>query len=573
MEKTINIETNYQFKGTLAKRKVLEYLPAMIITNLSTLLLVSVDGLVVGNLLGEGALASVNIFYPVTLCIGVLSTLVASGAATCLSEAIGQIDLKGLLQIRGSLKVLIVAAAIFVALIQIPVVAVLIGAYNVSPDMKALVWQYATGIMISLPFGLVSTVGALQLQIVGKMKVLMGLACIEGVTNLLLDLLFVGGLKIGVAGAGYGTAGANILRCVLTVLYLAKKTDMYYSGGEKAQPAVIRKILLRGLPETTQQLMLGLQNYMLMTIILSVFGEAGGAIKGVVSFAFSVSMVVIGGIQSAMRPMTGLLCGAQALKALHTLMRHGILFVLGLCGALLAFIELFPELFYVIHGVKDIPEGGIESLQFAALSIIFIGFNTLFMLYFTNRKILVFPTVLAVVGNATLPGFAFLFSRSFPFTRLWLAYLATETVILIANLIRYYKLRYEDRELIRKDETVLYLTVVPDDAIEASRALRKYAAENGINRRNAFRVALCLEEMTAYAEKSHGTGDVSLEIIIRFYEDSAMLMILDDGKCIFLDREEEKKKLITTNYGLLKKVSKSVEYQYILNMNYTICRY
>ena len=44
---------------------------------------------------------------------------------------------------------------------------------------------------------------------------------------------------------------------------------------------------------------------------------------------------------------------------------------------------------------------------------------------------------------------------------------------------------------------------------------------------------------------------------------------LDDGKCIALDKNEVSRKLITDNYELLRKLAKSVEYQYILNMNYT----
>ena len=77
--------------------------------------------------------------------------------------------------------------------------------------------QYAYGIMISLPFGLISTVGVFQLQIAGKMKALVKLSAMEGITNLLLDLLFVGAMDMGVAGAGYGTAAANVLRCLTTV--------------------------------------------------------------------------------------------------------------------------------------------------------------------------------------------------------------------------------------------------------------------------------------------------------------------------------------------------------------------
>jgi Na+-driven multidrug efflux pump len=58
------------------------------------------------------------------------------------------------------------------------------------------------------------------------MKILMGLSVIEGLANLGFDLLYTGAFHMGIAGTGYGTATANIIRCTLTVLYLYRRTDM-----------------------------------------------------------------------------------------------------------------------------------------------------------------------------------------------------------------------------------------------------------------------------------------------------------------------------------------------------------
>ena len=43
--------------------------------------------------------------------------------------------------------------------------------------------------------------------------------------------------------------------------------------------------------------------------------------------------------------------------------------------------------------------------------------------------------------------------------------------------------------------------------------------------------------------------------------------MIDDGQCIALNEDRETEELITDNYGLLMKLAKSVEYQYILNVN------
>ena len=119
----------------------------------------------------------------------------------------------------------------------------------------------------------------------------------EGLVNLGLDLLLVGPVGLGVAGAGYGTAGANVVRCTVTVIYLAKKTDMYYSGNVKPSIPEIRSILYYGLPEGSHSLMKAIQSYAMISIILSMIGETGGVIKGVWAFALSLCLVVTNGVQ------------------------------------------------------------------------------------------------------------------------------------------------------------------------------------------------------------------------------------------------------------------------------------
>ena len=573
LEENLTVKDTFTFNGELTRKKVFSYFPAMLVTYASTLLLITVDGLVVSNMCGAEALSSVNIFYPATVFIGVISMIISAGAASRLAVVMGKIDLSQLYKTRATLKLLMIISAIFVTIVQVPIVYIIISSYHLSAEMNNLVWSYAIGIMLSSPLGLISSVGVLQLQIVGRMKVLMGLAALEGGVNLALDLLFVGPMGMGVAGAGYGTLSANLVRCSATLIYLIKKTDMFYCGDEKATKKEAWAIISRGIPDAANNLMNAIQNYVIMYIILSSFGEIGGAIKGVNNFTLSLVNVFINSIIGSVRPMCGLFSGAENHKGLSVLMRQGMLVSSVMTGLSVVIVEVFPSFFYTLHGVTDIPDGGILSLRLFALYFVFLGLNSLFRLYFSNRKILKFTTVVTIVGSGSLLLFALIFSVVFPPEYLWLSYLASETVTLIANVVRYIISVRDDKKNVKDDETDIYVTVTPQEAVEVSRQIRSYAAEHGINRKHAFRVALCVEEMTAYAKNSHKSEDVDIQVIIRFFSDHAVLMIIDDGKCIYLDNEKDNQKIVTTNYGLLKKLSSEVEYQYVLDLNYTVCKY
>jgi Na+-driven multidrug efflux pump len=136
--------------GDLSMRKLREYIPAMLMTNLSTLLLVTVDGVVAGNLVGKDALASINIFAPVSILVGSLSMLVSSGISISISTAMGKNDPEELDRVKGvSLRVMILTAAA-ASVLQIPLVWMILTSYGLSPEMFAMTMQYAVGIMICI---------------------------------------------------------------------------------------------------------------------------------------------------------------------------------------------------------------------------------------------------------------------------------------------------------------------------------------------------------------------------------------------------------------------------------------
>lgn len=560
----------FQRNGNLSRKKLFEYLPAMMLTSISVLLLVSVDGLIVGRYVSKDALSSVNIVNPIISFIGVASAILASGVATCLSRQMGTGDSEKIQRTKNAGLKLMIMTAVIMSLIQIPIFIGLIASYkNLDPEMRALTWQYSIGLMVATPMGIVSTVGVYQLQIIGKMKVIAWLSIMEGVVNLLLDLLFVKVFNMGVAGAGFGTAGANLLRSTITVIYLAKCTDVYKSGGIKATGKDMKDVIVDGLPEGAYSLMYAVQGYCLMQIILNFFGSDGGSIKGICLFCGSIANIFVSGIQGAMRPMAGLMSGAEDRKGVRILVQQCIGLDVALVGLTTAVFELFPGVFYHIHGIKDIPEFGLTCVRIFALSFIFKGINTIFRLFFANRKDTKFATILTIAGNALIPVLAFVMGIIFKPYMIWSAYVITEVIILAVSFGRYIYWFDEDVKEQDQSEKTLYMSLKPDEAVKASRLMRSYANEQGYPESLSYRAALCVEEMVAYAAESQKSPDLNIQLTIRFTNDSVVFVIIDNGKCIALDINKEQQKITTDNYDLIKRIAKSVEYQYILDMNFT----
>jgi Na+-driven multidrug efflux pump len=566
-------EDFYPIKGTLTFQKLLEFLPAMIATNLSMLLLITVDALVAGNLVGKEALASISVFEPVTTFIGVITAVFSTGISTVLSNRIGNADTEGIERAKRAVKTVTVAAALLVSVIQIPIVYGLIYSYDLSEAMLPLVKSYATGIMISTPFGLISAIGTYELQIMGRMKVLMWLSVFEGLTNLALDILFAGPLGLGVAGTGYGTAVACTLRSIATMIYMYRKTDLYRAGSGKTDFSDIREIISKGLPESAYNLVTAFQNYAIMRILIVYFGDEGGTIKAVCMFCYLVTNVLMTSVLGSIRPLVGLLAGAEMRKGVRKLMQQGLAVIVALAGICLVIIETNPVLFYHLHGVSDIPEEGVTSLRLYAPCIVFMGVNAVFRMYFANRGAQKFSTILTLVGNSMMPLFAAMLGAMFPAPAIWLSYLFSALIIFIASIIRYVIQVRRDNSTEKTDIMRLYMSVEPENAISASKTIQKFASDHGYSLRLSNRARLCMEEMVAYSVKASGKKEVRNQIMVCFSKDEVIFMMLDDGECIVLDEDKEKQSMITDNYALLKRVAKSVQYQYVINLNHTILKF
>lgn len=567
------IEKKYRLNRDLTLAKLLEYLPPMIATNISTLLLITVDGIVAGNLVGNDALSAVSIFGPIDTFIGAITAILSTGASAVLSNRIGEVNTGRVLQAKKAVKYMSVLMPIAFSLIQIPLIFGIIASYNLSKNMLSLVTAYAIGIMISNPFGMLSTVSVYEIQIMGRMKVLMKLALLEGILNLALDLLFVGVFHMGVAGTGYGTAVACIVRCVLTVIYLNKETDIYKTGDAKIVFSDIAEIISKGLPEAASMLVVVMQNYIIIRIILQSFGPEGGVIKGVCTFCYSLANVLMSSVQGALRPLIGLFNGAENRKGVRSLMKQGTAIVLGVSGIMIILFEAIPGLFYRIHGVDTVPEGGEASLRIYVLCIGILGINSVFRLFFSTRGLQKFSTTLTLVGNCAMPLSAYFLSAHCDAPLIFLSYLVAALVILIANIIRYGMLQIGDMKKESQSKKRIYLSVQPEDAVDASKMVQQYAIENGYSPELANRARLCMEEMVAYSVRSSRNENIKNQIMFSFDDESVLFTMLDNGACIIFDEDKEKQRMITDNYALLKKMAKSMQYQYVLNLNHTMLKF
>ena len=192
-------ETNLMTEGVIWKQLLLFSIP-LLVGNLFQQLYNTVDSIIVGNYVGSQALAAVGASTPIiNLLVGFFMGI-ATGAGIIISQFYGAKDEKRLRESVHTALALSILAGIFLTVVGMmfsPWILRIMGTPDeVLQDSVLYLRLYFVGSL----FLLVYNMGAGILRAVGDSRRPLYYLCISSVINIVLDLLFVVGFKMGVAG-------------------------------------------------------------------------------------------------------------------------------------------------------------------------------------------------------------------------------------------------------------------------------------------------------------------------------------------------------------------------------------
>ena len=266
----------------------------------------TVDTIIVGRFVGTGALAAVGASSPIINLINGFFIGLSSGATVILSQFCGASDKEGTRKAVHTATALALALGMLVTVIGIglaPQVLKLIGTPESCMDGAVLYCRiYFSGALASMMYNMGSGI----LRAMGDSKRPMIFLIICCITNILLDLLFVWGLHMGVAGAGIATVLSLVISAVLVTMVLLRQPDE--GKLELKQIRFHRNLLLNilkiGIPAGIQLMMFDLSNLIVQSSINSfgetavaawvAFGKSDG-ITWLLSGAFGVSVTTFVG--------------------------------------------------------------------------------------------------------------------------------------------------------------------------------------------------------------------------------------------------------------------------------------
>lgn len=183
------------------------------------------DTAIIGNVLGDSALAAVGAAAPVYgLIIGFAGGL-TNGFSVIIAKYFGAKNERSIRRSAALTYVLSAAAALLLTIVSIIFLHPLMKALKTPEDIIGDTERYMSIIMLFSVITIAYNMLAGMMRAVGNSKAPLYFLIVSAFANIGLDFLFVKGFGMGVAGAAYATVISQLISAVLCFLYARKKYE------------------------------------------------------------------------------------------------------------------------------------------------------------------------------------------------------------------------------------------------------------------------------------------------------------------------------------------------------------
>ena len=301
-------------------KRILEFAIPMLIGNLAQQLYNTADSIIVGRYVGDNALAAVGSASPILNLLLALFVGVATGVGILVAQRYGAKDREQLSVVIGNCitlsAIVSVITMIIGALITRPMLELLSTPASIIDWCADYLMIYFLGIAGFAYYNILSGV----LRGMGDSLSALGFLLVAAALNVGLDLWFVAGLGMGVAGVALATVLAQTISAILCLWKLLRMRDVFDLTLHYLKPcsAPIANIIRIGVPSGITQAIFSVAMLVVQSLTNS-FGEMVIACNVIVMRVDGFAMMPNFTFGPAMTTYTGQNVGARRLDRVHQL--------------------------------------------------------------------------------------------------------------------------------------------------------------------------------------------------------------------------------------------------------------
>ena len=312
-------------------QKLLRFTMPSIVMMIVTSVYSIVDGFFVSNCVGKNAFAALNLIFPVLMALSAFGFMVGTGGSALIGKTMGEGDRKHADRLFSMVICVTALSGLALGVLGIVLlrpVAELLGAEG---ELLENCVRYGRLILIANPAYVLQFAFQCLFATAGKPKLGLAVTVAAGVTNMVLDALFVGVFRWGIAGAAVATSLSQCVGGLLPLLYFLGKWNRseLHLTRFRFDGRALGRICGNGSSELMSNISSSLVSMLYNFQLMRLAGEDGVSTYGVLMYVQFIFISLFVGYSIGCAPVVGYHYGAQNHGELKNLLGKSVLLMGG----------------------------------------------------------------------------------------------------------------------------------------------------------------------------------------------------------------------------------------------------
>lgn len=367
-------------------KRLLRFVYPSIIMMIFTSIYGVVDGVFVSNFCTDTEFAALNLIFPFIMFISGTGFMIGAGGSALVSQVLGTGDNQKANRYFSMLVIFtIILGAILTAvgIVFMRPAALLLGA---TEDMVEPCVTYGTTLMSFAILFMLQNVFQSFLNVAEKPKLGLAFTVIAGVTNAVLDWLFMAVFHMGLVGAALASGIGQCLGGILPLIYfLSKNSSLLRLTPAKLELKPILKTCTNGSSELMSNISSSLVGMLFNKQLMTYLGQDGVSAYGVLMYVQFIFIAAFIGYSTGCAPIIGFHYGAEDTPELKSLFKKSEI-MMGLAGLIMTafgFIFAWPLSKLFVGSNPELCQMTHDAFMIYSTSYLVVGFNIFASGFFT----------------------------------------------------------------------------------------------------------------------------------------------------------------------------------------------
>lgn len=376
-----------QISEHFTMKKLLVFCLPSIIMMVFTSVYGVVDGLFVSNYAGDTAFSAINFIMPLLMAFGSLGFMFGTGGSAIVAKTFGEGKKDLANQYFTMLIVVNVIVGIVLAVIGFIFLKPAAVLMKASEDMLEYCISYGRILICCVPLFMLQNVFQSFFVTAGKPDMGLKVSIMSGVTNMILDFLFIGVFRWGVTGAAVATAISQAVGALIPVFYFmsAKNTSSLHFVKFSFRKNIIFRTCTNGSSELMTNISMSLVNMLYNIQLMKYAGQDGVSAYGVIMYVSFTFVSIFIGFSIGSAPIVSFNYGAKNSGELKNIFRKSIVVILCTAVAMTLLSQIIATpLARIFVGYKpELFDLTVHAFRIYAISFLIAGFNIYGSSFFT----------------------------------------------------------------------------------------------------------------------------------------------------------------------------------------------